>query len=395
MKIYFAPCGIGLGHVGRCIPIAKKLAKENAEITFSTYREGISYVEQEKYPLIKAPPIGFQVKPDGSVDFKQTAINPGPFLASFTLLKQVGAELKSIGRIRPDVVVSDSRASPLIAARMLGVPRICILNQFQMRVPRKKRFLRLARLAESIALALIGETWTMGNNVLIPDFPPPYTICEGNLVIPKAYRKSVKLIGPILPVHPNELPSKEKLREKLNLPKNKTFIFVPISGPTTEKAFVTAVLTKILLDFPKDFEIVVSYGYADADTRPMRHDNVTIYKWLPNRFEYLKACDIAIGRAGHGTITQCICYGKPMIIIPTPGHTEQLTNARQAKNLGVARIILQEILNKEKLLKNVQQLLQPKIQQRAEEIQKEALKYDGLETVVKEIMLAAKNEQVF
>lgn len=395
MKIYFAPCGIGLGHVGRCIPIAKRLAKENAEIVFSTYREGISYVEREKFPLIRAPPIGFQVKPDGSVDFKQTAINPGPFLASFTLLKQVGAELKSIGSIRPDVVVSDSRASPLIAARVLRVPRICILNQFQMRVPRKKRFLRLARLAESIALTLIGETWTMGNLVLIPDFPPPYTICEGNLVLPKAYRKSVKLIGPILPVHPNELPSKEKLREKLNLPKNKTFIFVPISGPTTEKAFVTAVLSKILLDFPPDFEIVVSYGYASADARPVRHGNVTIYKWLPNRFEYLKACDIAIGRAGHGTITQCICYGKPMIIIPTPGHTEQLTNARQAKNLGIARIILQEMLNKENLLKNVQQLLQPKIQHRAEEIQKEALKHDGLETVAKEIMLTAKNEQVF
>jgi UDP:flavonoid glycosyltransferase YjiC (YdhE family) len=84
-----------------------------------------------------------------------------------------------------------------------------------------------------------------------------------------------------------------------------------------------------------------------------------------------------------------------MIIIPTPGHTEQLTNARQAKNLGVARIVLQEMLSKEKLLKNVQQLLQPKIQRRAEEIQKEALKHDGLETVAKEIMLAAKNEQVF
>ena len=395
MKIYFAPCGIGLGHVGRCLPIAKRLAEKNVEIIFSTYREGIGYVERENFPLLKAPPIGFQVRPDGSVDFRQTAVNPGPFIASVTLLNQVGFELKAIGSIRPDVVVSDSRVSPLIAARLLGVPRICILNQFQMRVPRKKRFLRLARLAESIALALIGETWTMGNNVLIPDFPPPYTICEGNLVLPRAYRKSVKLIGPILPVHPNELPSKEKLREKLNLPKNKTFIFVPISGPTTEKAFVTAVLSKILLDFPKDFEIVVSYGYADADTRPMHHGNVTFYKWLPNRFEYLKACDIAIGRAGHGTITQCICYGKPMIIIPTPGHTEQLTNARQAEKLGIARIILQEMLNKEKLLQNVQQLLQPKIQHRAEEIQKEALKYDGLETVAKEIMLAAKNEQVF
>lgn len=395
MKIYFAPCGIGLGHVGRCLPIAKRLAKENVEIIFSTYREGIGYVERENFPLLKAPPIGFQVKPDGSVDFRQTVINPGPFIASFTLLNQIGFELKAIGSIRPDIVVSDSRVSPLIAARLLGVPRICILNQFQMRVPRKKRFLRLSRLAESIVLAFIGLTWTMGNSVLIPDFPSPYTICEGNLVIPRAYRKSVKLIGPILPERPNSLPTKEKLRKKLNLPMDKPVIFVPISGPTTEKAFVTGVLRKILLDFPSDYEIVVSYGYPNADTKPIRHGNVTIYRWLPNRFEYLKACDVAIGRAGHGTITQCICYGKPMVIIPTPGHTEQLTNADHAKNLGVAKIVLQEVLDKEKLLKSVQQILQPETIQRTEEVQKEALKQDGLENAAKAIVAVANNEQVF
>jgi UDP:flavonoid glycosyltransferase YjiC (YdhE family) len=392
MKVYFAPCGIGLGHVGRCIPLAKRLEKENVEVAFSTYREGTGYVEREGFPLIEAPPIGFQVKPDGTVDLKQTAINPGPFIASFTLLKQVGFELKAIGSMRPDIVVSDSRVSPLMAARLLGIPRICILNQFQTRVPRKKRFLRLSRLAESVMLTFIGLTWTMGNSVLIPDFPPPYTICEGNMVIPKAYRKSVKLIGPILPEHPDSLPTKEQLREKLNLPMEKPVIFVPISGPTAEKAFVSDILTKILLSFPLDYEIVVSYGYPNADAKPIHHDNVTIYNWLPNRFEYLKACDVAIGRAGHGTITQCICYGKPMVIIPTPGHTEQLTNARQAEKLGVARIALQEILNKDKLLRRVQQMLQPEAIQHVEEIQREALKHDGMRNAVKEIVAAAKNE---
>ena len=397
MKIYFAPCGIGLGHAGRCLPIAKSLAKENVEIVFSTYLEGIGYIEGENFPLLEAPPIGFQVKSDGSVDFRQTAINPGPFIASFTLLKQVGFELKEIGRIGPDLVVSDSRVSPLIAARLLGIPRICILNQFQMRVPRKKRFLRLSRLAESIGLALIGLTWTMGNSVLIPDFPPPFTICEGNLAIPKAYRKSVKLIGPILPEHPDSLPTKEKLRQKLNLPGEKPVVFVPISGPATEKAFVTGVLRKILLSFPSDYEIVLSYGYPNADTKPIQHGNVTIYRWLTRarRFAYLKACDVVIARAGHGTITQCICYGKPMVIIPTPGHTEQLTNAVQAKNLGVAKIVLQEVLNKEELLKSVQQLLQPQTMQRTEEVQREAIKHDGLKNASKAIIAAANNEQVF
>jgi UDP:flavonoid glycosyltransferase YjiC (YdhE family) len=84
-----------------------------------------------------------------------------------------------------------------------------------------------------------------------------------------------------------------------------------------------------------------------------------------------------------------------MVIIPTPGHTEQLTNARQAKNLGVARIVLQEALDKERLLKSVQQLLQPETIQRTEEVQKEALKHDGLENAAKAIVAAANNEQIF
>jgi UDP:flavonoid glycosyltransferase YjiC (YdhE family) len=390
MKVYFAPCGIGLGHVGRCLPIAKKLSEENSDVIFSTYLEGVRYVEKENYPVIKAPPIGFQVKPDGSVDFRQTAINPGPFLASFTLMKQVNAEVKTIGAFRPDVVVSDSRISPLLAATVLEIPRICILNQFQMRVPRRKHYLRLARLLDSVALTIVGKMWTSGNIVLIPDFPQPYTISMGNLTIPKPYRKNIKLIGPILPTHPNDLPTKEELREKLKLPKDRPVIFVPISGPTIEKAFITGILRKVLLNFPKDYEIVMSYGYPNADNKPIRHGNVTIYKWIPNRFEYLKASDLVIGRAGHGTITQCMCYGKPSILVPTPNHTEQLSNAKQAENLGVAKIVLQERLGKGKLLESVQQILQAKTLDRLAEVQKEAVKYDGLENAVKTVIEVAR-----
>lgn len=390
MRVYFAPCGIGLGHVGRSIPIAKKLLEGNSEVIFSTYFEGVRYVERENFPLIKAPPIGFQVKPDGSVDFRQTAVNPGPFFASFTLMKQVNAEVKTIGTFKPDIVVSDTRISPLLAAKILGIPIICILNQFQMRVPRRKHYLRLARLADSVALTIVGKMWTSGSTVLIPDFPQPYTISLGNLTIPKPYRKNVKLIGPILPRHPNDLPTKEKLREKLKLSKDRPVIFAPISGPTIEKAFITGILRKVLLSFPKDYEIVMSYGYPNADNKPIRHGNVTIYKWIPNRFEYLKASDLVIGRAGHGTITQCMCYGKPSILVPTPNHTEQLSNAKQAENLGVAKIVLQERLGKERLLEGVRQILQAETLDRLAEVQKEAAKYDGLKNAVKTVVEVAK-----
>jgi UDP:flavonoid glycosyltransferase YjiC (YdhE family) len=390
MKVYFAPNGIGLGHVGRCVPLAKVLKENGAEVVFSTYREGIRYVERESFPLIKAPPIGFQVKADGSVDFRQTAINPGPFLASFTLLKQVNAEIRTIEGFKPDVVVSDSRATPLLAARLLRIPRVCILNQFQPIVPRRRRLLRLARFADVVTLTLISEIWTSGNRVLIPDFPQPYTISIGNLTIPKPYQKNVRLVGPILPTKPKELPARDEIRERLKLPTNKPIIFAAVSGPTSEKAFVTGVLRRILLEFPEDYEIIMSLGYPTADSQPVRHGNVTIYKWVPNRFEHLKACDLVIGRAGHGTITQCMCYGKPMIIVPTPGHTEQISNAKQAENIGVAKIISQNRLSRERLLQTVQASLQSKMVERAVEVQEEVLRYDGLRSAVQNVIEVAE-----
>lgn len=385
MRVYFAPCGIGLGHVGRLIPIAKKLEEKNVEVTFSTYRDGIRYVENEKFPLLKAPPIGFQVRPDGSIDFRQTAVNPGPFFASFTVLQQVNAEVKFLENFNPDIAVSDSRVSTLLAARLLRIPRICILNQFQVIVPRRKHHLTLARFADHITLTLVGKMWTSGNTVLIPDFPPPYTISVGNLNIPKPYKKNVKLIGPILEVHPNTLQTKEELRKKLGLSADKPVIFAPISGPIKEKAFLMGVLRKILLDIPEDFEAVMSLGYPSKDSKPVRYGNAMIFNWIPNRFEYLKTCDVLIARAGHGTITQAMCYGKPIIVIPTPGHTEQISNAKQARDIGIAQIIPQKELNKETLLKTIQQILESAITEKLKTIQEEALKHDGLENAVNTI----------
>ena len=395
MRVYFAPCGIGLGHVGRSVPIARKLLERNAKVMFSTYSDGIGYIEHEKLPLIKAPSIGFQVKPDGSVDFRQTAVNPGPFLSYFTFLRQVTAELKAIQSFKPDIVVADSRASPLVAARILGMPRICILNQFQVMIPRRKRFLRLARLADYMTLTLVGKVWTSGNIVLIPDFPQPYTISAGNLSIPKSYRKNVRLVGPILSVHSKDLPAEKELRNKLKLPTDKPVILAAISGPTNEKAFLTEILSRILLQFPEDYEVVASLGFPKAKNKPKHRGNVTIYDWIPNRFEYLKACDLVIGRAGHGTLTQCMCYGKPMILIPTSNHTEQLNNAKQAKDFGIAKIILQKDLTKEILLANVKQILENGTPEKAKDVQEKVSSYDGLKNAVKSIVESVKNKQTF
>jgi len=382
VRIHFSPSGLGLGHVGRCVPIARRLEKEGAEILFSTYREGVRYARQEGFSTVEVPPVKITV---------QSMVDPGPFSTPLTVLKQVNAEIEIMKAFKPNVVVSDTRVSSLIAAELLGIPKVSILNQFQVIIPRTSRFLRLAKLVDTGALAIVGKIWASGVQVLIPDFPPPYTLSTGNLRIPSAYQKHLKFIGPILPTRPDELPSQRELRRKLGLKEDKTLIFASVSGPIKERAYFSGVLRQIFKEFPANYQVIMSLGYPNASTEPIQNGNLTIYKWLPNRFECLKACDLVIARAGHETLVQSICYGKPLVLVPTPSHTEQVNNAKKAAELGVANIIAQENLDKQRLLKAVKGMLGvSEFKQRVKQIQKEVLDLDGVKTATQIIMEAAK-----
>ncbi|HDQ05787.1 MAG TPA: hypothetical protein ENN36_03575 [Candidatus Bathyarchaeota archaeon] len=384
MRILFTPSGVGLGHAGRCIPIARRLERDGAEILFSTYREGFRYTQQEGFQAVEAPDIGVQVKPDGSIDFRLTTVKPGPFLTIYKIMKQIDAEINFMQAFEPDVVVSDSRASSLVAAKLLDIPRVCILNQFQVFIPRRRRFLKLARIADATTLTLVGRVWADVEQVLIPDVPPPYTISTGNLRIPKAYRKKIRFIGPILSVRPDDLPDRKTLRKKLGLAEDKPLIFAPISGPPKERAYFTGLIRQIFSKFPGDYQIVMSLGYPNGSVEPVVNGNLIVRGWIPNRFDYLKACDVVVSRGGHGTLSQSICYGKPIILVPTPNHTEQFYNSKRAVDLGVAEMIQQEDLTTDSLLASVQKVLEnDTFQQRSEQLQKEISGCNGLELAAK------------
>jgi UDP:flavonoid glycosyltransferase YjiC (YdhE family) len=234
---------------------------------------------------------------------------------------------------------------------------------------------------------VIGKVWAATKRLLIPDFPPPYTVSFSNLRIPSDYQKKVTHIGPILPVHPDELPSQREIRRELDLNEGRPLIFAPISGPTKERAYFTGILRQIFKEIPNDYQIVMSLGYPNTSAEPVQNGNLTVYKWIPNRFEYLKACDLVIARAGHGTLTQSICYGKPLILVPTPSHTEQLNNAKMAVQLGIAQMIEQKDLNKEMLLETIQKMLRnTQFQERVQQIQREVLKLNGVEVAVQAIL---------
>jgi len=354
-RVYIAPCGLGYGHVSRCHVIAEELRRRGCDLLFSTYLEGVDYLRGYGHRVLESPSMSMETDAMGQIDLRRSAAKGLiPVIPRF--LYQVGVETGYLRAYRPDVVISDTRLSPVFAAKLLGVPTLLILNQFQLIVPRSRRFFTLSRIADGALLTLIGRGWALSDVILIPDLPEPYTISLDSLRIPRAYRKRVRFIGAILPLQPGEVEGAEELRAVLEA-EDRALIYASISGPRRERLPLIEELTKVFEAFPDDYRVVMSLGMVGGDSRPMRRGPLTLIPWIEDRFRYLKACDLVVSRAGHETILQSICYGKPQILIPTPGHTEQYANARRARELGVAEVLEQFTLSRDRLLRTIRRML--------------------------------------
>ncbi|MFQ6053401.1 MAG: DNA polymerase, partial [Candidatus Bathyarchaeia archaeon] len=307
-------------------------------------------------PVVSSPHLSMVSDHKGEIDLRMSSVTQGlPALPRF--LHQVNVEMEYMKAFRPDVVVSDTRLSSVFAANLLGVPTALILNQFQPIVPRSQHNFRLSKIADGVLLTLIGRGWAASDIILIPDFPEPYTISLESLRIPKPYRRLVRLVGSILPRKPEEVAGAERVREEVGADEGRHLIFAAISGPEAERLPIIARLKAIFEAFPDDYRVVMSMGMPNGGSEPECRGPLTVVPWVRDRFKYLKACDLVVSRAGHETIMQSICFEKPMVLVPTPGHTEQYGNARRAKELGVAEAIHQRDLTREELLSLVEGVL--------------------------------------
>lgn len=355
-KVYFSPCGIGLGHVGRVLPVAEELVRRGAEVMFSTYLEGVDFVRKHGFPVVSAPAIDLESDSTGRVDIRATAISQGiPALIRF--MQQVTAEVDYMKAFGPDVVFSDSRLSSVIAGKMLGLPVALMLNQFLPLVPRGRQNLTLSRIFDGGVLTLLGRGWAASDTILIPDFPEPHTISLASLRIPEAYRHLVRMVGFILPRRPEEVVDTGRVREEAGASEGEKLIYAAISGPRREREPLVRLLTPIFEGLPGSYRVLMSMGIPDGGSEPSTSGALTTIPWVKDRYEYLKACDLVVCRGGHNTIMQSICYERPAIIVPTPNHTEQYLNARRAMELGFAEVVHQDDLNRRKLLETADSLL--------------------------------------
>ncbi|MEM4572916.1 MAG: glycosyltransferase family protein [Candidatus Caldarchaeum sp.] len=351
MLIHFAVCGIGLGHVTRSVEVAKELSLRGHRIFFSTYDQAYSYLVKHGLPTAKVLKVGYGVGEDGTISVKKTILNNVWLPVLFSA--QTLAESKLINDVDADVVVSDTRASATLAGKLLRKPVATIINQYNLRLVTNK-YRRFASLVERTIQAP-QKIWDLSDVIIVPDLPPPFTISESTLQFSKKAAEKAVYTGPLIrPVNREESKIRE-IREELGA-SGKPLVLISVSGGHSEKKTLVEKILMIAETFDDEYVYVLSA--ADVSSNVVRKVGPLIYmSWVPDLDAYIKAADAVVFRGGLTLLSKCLLYGRKMLIIPTPLHGEQLSNAAKAEKLGVAKILHQHEISAEKFRKDVSQVL--------------------------------------
>ncbi|RLE90187.1 MAG: hypothetical protein DRJ49_00510 [Thermoprotei archaeon] len=372
MRIYLAPCGIGLGHASRCASIALELVRRGHEVLFSTYGDAVEYLKSKGFIVLKSYELEYELDSLGGLDLRGT-IAKGPRII-YIFLRQIGAELYYTEISSPDILVSDSRLSSAIAAILRDTPFVLITNQMIVRLPLKKKEMR--SLIECTIFELMTSVWRRSKLILIPDFPPPFTISKDNIVFSEEYKDKSVFIGPLLETYPSELLPKSIVKEKIGI-RGKKLVLVLIGGTRAEKRRLYEIILKVFknIKLDKNIVVIVSSGSMYQGEPYNLSENIRVFPWIENKYELLKAADLLICHGGHTTIAEGMYYGVPILALPNEGHTERIGNAKSVEELGIAKTIVQNEITKENLKDIINELLHEEYQRRAREISSELSKF--------------------
>jgi UDP:flavonoid glycosyltransferase YjiC (YdhE family) len=110
-RAYFAPYGVGLGHASRLVTIANRLNDFNVSIEFSSYGEAGTFIQMHGFNCSLVPVLELVWSGDSGFSVKNSLGNVPAWFTNF--IRQVNGEIRNVGSFRPDLVISDSRLSPI------------------------------------------------------------------------------------------------------------------------------------------------------------------------------------------------------------------------------------------------------------------------------------------
>jgi uncharacterized protein (TIGR00661 family) len=338
-RIYFSVCGEGYGHSSRDMAIAKELKKDGASVLMGGYGYVLERLKQD-FDAVEVEKEFEMVGNRGAFDLKATIFKSKS--QAFAFSKTVSQEKKIMEDFNATCVVADGRIAAVFAAFKLGIPCVIISNQTSIEQFFEESKFYLRFIGKQVEFTL-KTTMALAEVVLIPDFPPPHTVCLKNLSKSRHVMKKQVFTGPVVSMD-------EKAGSFAN-DMQRPYILTLLGGHLFRLPIFSAMLM-IADRFPDmDFLIFTTFTSNDAPK------NVIIREFAKDISEYMQNADLIITQAGHSTAMEILTLGKPALIIPDKGQLEQENNASRMRELGVCETLEYSTLHPESLFEKINMLL--------------------------------------
>jgi UDP:flavonoid glycosyltransferase YjiC (YdhE family) len=362
--------------------VADHLRQNGINIQFSSYGEAVRYVSLSGYKCAAVSPVEFAWSMDGGFSVKDSIANVPLWFTNFS--RQVNQETRKMLEANPDIVVSDSRLSPLMAARLLKIPSIVILNQIKLLLSPRLRELAVSRIFENLVGEFLGSLWAMADRLLVPDLPPPYTLSAHNIWDVGAASRKIEYIGFTSPRPAVNKEQVAKVINNLGFEKSRPLVFVHVSGPIQTRPALVKIAVETAKRLDPKVQFVISAGNPIGKRDPLRIGKLSwFYEWCPVRDEIFAASDLLVLRGGHVALSQAIQFGKPVITVPIENHGEQLGNSAKISELGAGIMLPPKKLRPEQLGESIERVLgNPDYSKKAGELRRLAETLDGINNVV-------------
>jgi UDP-N-acetylglucosamine--N-acetylmuramyl-(pentapeptide) pyrophosphoryl-undecaprenol N-acetylglucosamine transferase len=379
-RLYFTPYGVGLGHASRLLVLANRLKEFGWESRFSSFGEAKSYLSVHGYECNIIPPVEFLWGKEGDFSVKHNITKIPRWITNVPI--QINKEINYLKKFNPNIIISDSRISSLIAGKMLNIPTILLINQIKLLLTPSLRKFQIVKFFETCFGEAMGGLWNISDRILIPDLPPPYTISEDTINSVMSIKSKLNYIGFIVPKKIILSAKVNSVAESLQIDKNKLLIFVHISGPKETRKPIILKIIEICQNIT-NIQFVISEGKANGDINPRKiSSNIWYYEWCPCRDEIFYLSNILIIRGGHTAISQAIQFGKPFISIPIENHGEQLSNSNKIEKLGIGLTINPKLISTEIIKKTIEDMIcNNKYNEKALQLMEISNKLDGIENI--------------
>lgn len=184
----------------------------------------------------------------------------------------------------------------------------------------------------------------------------------------------------------------EKARTFCGFTDNKPVILVigGSLGATAVNQAVRAILPELL----KEFQVIHLCGKGKLDTSLSNLEGYVQFEYIQDELRYLFALsDIVISRAGANAICELLALQKPNILIPlsaSASRGDQILNARSFERQGFSKVLEEETLTNELLLKSIRELYENR-RQYVTAMQRSA-QQSPIETIIQLIESASGNK---